>query len=274
MLFKKKFYKKKNLYILVCGNLRYFKQNLETLNNYFKNSDYKFVFYPWLKEKDKINLFYNYNPKFNGTNFLKEKNWNKLLNKIKFSDNSNTPIINFFYMWDALIQSFNHLRHLLKDEDIILRFRTDIIIKSKNIPLNYDKIKDNEIYIPDCYHWNGVNDQIFFSNLKTLKRFRNFFYFVEKAILKNNFICSEFTFYKFLKYKKIKIKYFDLSYQLLRTKKNNTYNNIYKEKTFIPFYNKIEIKLLKIKYKFRNFVEFFIKKNKRNNKQDVTINYE
>lgn len=41
--------------------------------------------------------------------------------------------------------------------------------------------------------------------------------------------------------------------------------------TKIPFSDKIFIKLNKLKFKLRNFNNFFISKTKRNNKQDIII---
>ena len=108
----------------------------------------------------------------------------------------------------CLIQSFSKLKHELSENDIILRFRTDIKINSKKLNLNLDEISDNTLYIPDCYHWNGYNDQVFLSKVKTLNKFSNFFETVNKFIENNHFICPEYIFYKFLKKKKINIIFF------------------------------------------------------------------
>ena len=39
----------------------------------------------------------------------------------------------------------------------------------------------------------------------------------------------------------------------------------------LKIYDKITIKLNKIKFKLRNFNNFYLKKNKRNNQQDIII---
>jgi hypothetical protein len=41
--------------------------------------------------------------------------------------------------------------------------------------------------------------------------------------------------------------------------------------TKIPLFDKIFIKLNKLKFKLRNFNNFFINKSKRNNQQDIII---
>ena len=66
-------------------------------------------------------------------------------------------------MWDALTQSFSRLKDDLNDDDLVLRFRSDIKINSKKLNLNLDNVRSNTLYIPDCYHWNGYNDQVFLS---------------------------------------------------------------------------------------------------------------
>ena len=89
-------------------------------------------------------------------------------------------------MWDALTQSFSKLKYDLNDNDLILRFRSDIKINSKKLHLNLDNVKNNTLYIPDCYHWNGYNDQVFLSKVKTLNKFSNFFEFVNNNTIKRN----------------------------------------------------------------------------------------
>ena len=127
------------------------------------------------------------------------------------------------------------------------------------------------LYIPDCYHWNGYNDQVFLSKVKTLNKFSNFFETVNKFIENNHFICPEYIFYKFFKKKKININFFEFNYQILKNKKilNIKDQLLKKEKSYIPIKDKIIIKILKLLYKFRNFKEFYIKKKKRNKNQNL-----
>jgi len=263
------FITKKKLFILFSGEMRFFYENFLSINETFEDYDKIFLFYPWKHQSEKIKTFEKYY-KENQINYIFENDWNKIMGKIRFQDNASS-IPGMFFMWDALTQSFSKLKHELNENDIILRFRTDIKINSKKLNLNLDDISDNTLYIPDCYHWNGYNDQVFLSKVKTLNKFSNFFETVNKFIENNHFICPEYIFYKFLKKKKINIIFFEFNYQILKNKKilNIKDQLVKKEKSYIPIKDKIIIKILKLLYKLRNFKEFYIKKNKRNKNQNL-----
>ena len=254
---------KKKIFVLFSGELRLFPENFSSINKYLKEYEKFFLFYPWDHESKKIKYFQALYGIYK-LNYIYQKNWDKYIKRIKYPDTaSNIPSL--FYMWDALLQSFLNIKSTLNENDLILRFRTDIKINSKKFFLNLDNIKDDTLYIPDRYHWNGINDQVFFTKVKTLKKFSNFFEFVENSINKNEFISPEYIFYKFIKKEKIKIIFFDLDYQLLRNKKKESTN---KKMSYIPFKDKIIIKYLKITYKFRNFKKFYLEKKKRNKVQN------
>lgn len=257
---------KTSLHIVFSGNMRYFEENLNSIKKYFNNYSYKFLFFPWLSEKKNFKKFKKYKPKYK-IYFLKKNSWDKISKKIQYPDRAN-PIINFFYMWDSLIQSFNKLENFLDQDSIIMRFRTDIILKSQKINYYIQNIRDNEIYIPDCYHWNGVNDQVFFAKVKTLKKFKRFFQFIKDSNNKLNFICPEYSFYNFLKKKKINIVYINLDYQILRHRKQQVANE---ELSIIPFKDKVLIKILKTRYKLRNFKNFYFFKKNRNKQQNKIL---
>jgi len=260
---------KKKLFILFAGEMRFFHDNILSINESLNEYDKTFLFYPWIHQSEVIKKFIKYYIK-NDISYIKENNWEKFLNKIKYPDNA-ASIPGLFFMWDALTQSFSKLKHNLDDDDLILRFRSDIKINSKKLNLNLDNVKNNTLYIPDCYHWNGYNDQVFFSKVKTLNKFSNFFEFVNKSIEKNYFICPEYIFYKFLKKEKINTIFFELDYQILKNKKivENKDMLVKGKKSYIPIKDRITIKILKILYKFRNFKEFYLKKKKRNKNQNL-----
>ena len=266
------FITKKKLFILFSGEMRFFYENFLSINETFEDYDKIFLFYPWKHQSEKIKTFEKYY-KENQINYIFENDWNGILRKIKFQDNA-ASIPGMFFMWDALIQSFSQLKHKLNDNDLIIRFRTDIKINSKKLNLNLDNVKNNTLYIPDCYHWNGVNDQVFISKVKTLTKFSTFFEFVKQSIKKNNFICPEYTFYKFLKKEKINIIFFEFDYQILKNKKiiENKDKLVIGKKSYIPLNDKITIKILKFLFKLRNFREFYIKKRKRNKNQNLFNN--
>ena len=228
-----------------------------------------YLFYPWIREKSKMDLFKKYYSK-NHIEYIVEHNWTKNIDRIKYPDYASN-ISSLFYMWDALTQSFLKIKNILSEDDIIMRFRTDIKIHSKQLNLNLNKLKDNTLYIPDCYHWNGLNDQVFFSKVKTLSVFDDFFKFIDSSINNNDFICPEYNFYKFLKKKNVKTVFFDFNYQILKNQKliNNKELFVKEKKSYIPLRDKINIKILKLLYKLRNFNDFYIKKNKRNKTQNL-----
>lgn len=261
---------RKKIFILFSGEMRFFYENILSINESLNDYDKTFLFYPWNHQSEKIKIFKKYYIK-NNVNYIAENNWDKMLEKIKYRDNAASISGGLFLMWDALTQSFLNLKHVLNDNDLILRFRTDIKINSKKLNLNLDDINDNTLYIPDCYHWNGYNDQVFLSKVKTLNKFSNFFETLNELIENNHFICPEYIFYKFLKKKKINTKFFELDYQILKNKKivENKDILIKGGKSYIPIKDKITIKILKLFYKFRNFKEFYINKKKRNKNQNL-----
>lgn len=261
--------KKKKLFIVFSGELRFFEQNFLSIKKNLNEFEKIYLFYPWTKEKSKIELFKKYHNNGN-IEYILEQNWKETIERIKYPDYA-ASIPSLFYMWDALTQSFLKIRNKLSDDDVIMRFRTDIKIHSTKLNLNLNDIKDNTLYIPDCYHWNGYNDQVFVSKVKTLSRFDDFFEFINFSIDNNDFICPEYNFYKFLKKKKINTIFFEFNYQILKNQKiiNNKKLFVKEKKSYIPLKDKINIKFLKILYKFRNFKNFYIKKKNRNRTQNI-----
>ncbi len=59
--------------------------------------------------------------------------------------------------------------------DIVLKYRPDIS-NNPRLPLYKNvEIKENTIYIPDKYHWGGINDQIAFGDLESMQKYCNVF---------------------------------------------------------------------------------------------------
>jgi hypothetical protein len=257
---------KKKIFLLFSGELRFYKENILSIKNYLRDYDLFYFFFPWESEKEKINFFKeNYkNSKFD---LIIQNDWQNLVDQVKYPDNANNNTINLFYMWDALTQCFNKTLTNLEENDLVLRFRSDIKINSDKIKLNLNNINYNTLYIPDCYHWNGVNDQFFFTKVKTLKKFSNFFEFLNISIKNNDFICPEYTFYKFLKKTRIKKVFFPIDYQIMRKQKSS----YIQKKTIIPITDHLIIKYLKISYKLRNLKSFYWEKNRRNKRQNLYL---
>ena len=256
--------KKNKIYILFSGQLRFFEENLKSIEKSLKYVDKLYLFCPWNTEIKKIKLFKKYykNSKFK---LIKQRNWTNHIQKVKYPDKANSHVSNLFYMWDALVQSFQYYIKILDKDDIVVRLRTDIKIKSTRFQLDFSKIKNGTLYIPDCYHWNGLNDQIFVSKVNTLKKFKFFFKFLDIMIKDNRFISPEYVYYRFIKMNKLNIIFFNLDYQILRKKISYIRK---RSQTIIPLKDQLVIKNLKFLFKLRNFNQFFIKKNKRNKNQN------
>ena len=255
---------KKKIYILFSGQLRFFEENLKSIEKSLKYVNKIYLFCPWTTEIKKIKLFKK-NYKISKFELIKQKDWTNHIKKVKYPDRANSHISNLFYMWDALIQSFEYYTKILDNNDIVIRLRTDIKITSKKFELNFNEIKNETLYIPDCYHWNGLNDQVFVSKVSTLKKFKLFFKFLENMIRDDRFISPEYVYYKFIKMNKLNIVFFNMDYQILR--KKIIYNK--RSQTIIPLKDQLVIKTLKLLFKLRNFNQFFIRKSKRNKNQNL-----
>ncbi len=56
--------------------------------------------------------------------------------------------------------------------DVVISLRVDLLIYNN---FTFHKIKDNTIYLPNCYDWGGVNDQIAYGNISVMKKYMNIF---------------------------------------------------------------------------------------------------
>ena len=113
-------------------------------------------------------------------------------------------------MWHGITQSIKIIEKskLVKNwkPDYILKYRFDILPKRNQIFLIPENFKNNCILVPDRYHWNGINDQIFLLNYKNINIFNKFNYYLNIHNLKNNKI-SKIPLKDLLKIKLIKIKF-------------------------------------------------------------------
>ena len=262
--------------ILISGRVNYISdQNFLEIKKVLKEHEISFFFTPWHGQDEKtMEKFINlYQPE--GIKKIFPNNINYNTKNIKYPDNAGS-IEGFFYNWDGLIQGLNEMKKYCitnkKFPDFILRYRADILPK---IDTNFkikNKLKENEIIIPDIYHWNGLNDQIFLFKYDSIDIFNDFFNFVNKEIVSKSFFSSELIFLKYLKVKKIKVFFNQFEYNLLRSKKFVKVPTIHNVSSKIPINDKLIIKINKLQYKFRNFKRFFISKRIRSNKQDIILN--
>lgn len=264
----------KKILVILSGRLNFLDEK-----NYTRLIDslleYELVFFlaPW-KNHNK-NLLKKFKKKYkpNKVKILTASNI-KYKNKIKYPDFAGS-FEGFFYNWDGFCKSLKYIKNCNFKKwkpDYILRYRSDILPANKTV-FNFSPKNNNNqfIIIPDRYHWHGVNDQIFLFPYSVIKIFNKFKHYVEEHSQKNLFFSGEYIFYKFLKKYKIKIIYNNFEYNLMRKKNFKKKILSLTKKTIIPIQDKLNIKILKIFYKLRNFKEFYILKNNRNNQQDLVI---
>lgn len=265
----------KKIIILISGKLKYLSdQNFLRIKDSLKDFEVNFILTPWaLEDENLIKKFeYNYHPliikKINPTKY------DDYINQIKFPDNAGS-MEGFFYNWDGICKGYEEIINYCNKKnyipDYILRYRSDILPENNSIFNLKNNLKNNQIVVPDRFHWNGINDQIFLTNFNTIKNFENFFSYIETHISQNRFFSGEYIFYRFLKKNNFKVFFNNFGYNLMR-EKNFKKDKLPKQiKSKIPMRDHLEIKLNKIKYKFRNFNDFFVLKKKRNKYQDIKI---
>ena len=263
--------KKLSFLAFIPGKLNYFsKKNLSELKKNI-NANLNFGLFPWHDTKQKeINLFKRiYKPIL--FKKIHKPIYKNSIKKIKFPDNAGNTL-GTLYMWESLRQSFlqiyNFYKYRKKKPDYIIRYRSDIL--PKNTFRLFDKhLLKNEILIPDRYHWNGLNDQIFIISFTDLKLFFDLDKFIKEFIKEDRFFCSEFFFQQFLKYKKVKVKYSKFDYNLMRLKNFKKISN--ETKSEMKFSDRLLCKYNKLNYRFRNFKSYYIKRKYPNKNQDKVI---
>jgi len=263
----------KKIIALITGQLRYFNElNYKVLKNSLKEYDLYFYIVCWKNENEDIKKKFIklYNPikliEIEDKCFLNE------VKRIKIPDTA-VKSENIFKMWHSFIKGCEFLKKEKFDitPDYILRYRSDLL-PSNNQKIDLDLCGENKILIPDINHWNGVNDQFFifrFSKIDKIITFSNFMYeYLNKKLL----FSSELIFQRFLKKKYLEINYINFNYKIMK-KKNNSKNASHKKdiQNSIPFREKFFVSINKLKFKLRNFKEFYITKNKRNKYQDIFV---
>ena len=262
--------KKKSFLAFIPGNLNYFSyKNLLGLKKNI-NSELNFFLFPWEDTKQtKINHIKKiYKPIF--LKKIYKPNYKNIVKKIKYPDYAGNSI-GTLYMWESIRQSFLQINNFYKDKkkpDYVIRYRYDILSKY-NFKLIKENLKKNEIIVPDRYHWNGLNDQIFITRFSDIVLFFDIDKFIKKFIKDDRFFCSEFLFQQFLKYKKIKVKYSNFDYSLMRPKGFNKINNNVKSE--MKFFDKLNCKFNKLNYRLRNFNNHYIKKKYTNKNQEKIV---
>tara|TARA_Y100000591_G_scaffold205121_1_gene177637 strand:- start:17 stop:817 length:801 start_codon:yes stop_codon:yes gene_type:complete len=263
---------KKSIIVLITGQLRYFsKSNYENLIENFKDYNLEFFITCWEDQEEKLLDLFSSIYKPIELKKIKIRNFSSLAKNILTPDTAVNPE-NIFHMWHSFVEGCKEIKKYVfqNKPDYILRYRSDILPKVDQLFINHE-LKTKQVLIPDRYHWNGINDQFFLFNYSNIDDFINIDEFIINYQKKNLLFSSELIFQRFLKQKNIKIKFVDYHYNIMR--KENKNNKKFENKKIIKLklYDKIAIKLNKLKFKLRNFNNFYLKKNKRNNQQDIII---
>lgn len=263
---------KKNIIVLITGQLRFFsKKNYENIIKSFEGHNLDFFITCWEDQPEELfNIFStNYNPI--KLKKIKSQNFSLLAKNIKIPDTAVNPE-NIFHMWHSFSEGCKEIKNFsFKNKpDFVLRFRSDILPKYNETFINCE-LKKKQVLIPDRYHWNGINDQLFLFSFSDLEDFIGINNYIINYQKKNLLFSSELIFQRFLKEKKIKIKFNKYNYNIMR--KENKNNNSLKDKINVRLglYDRITIKLNKFMFRLRNFNDFYLKKNMRNNQQDIII---
>ena len=258
----------KKIAILISGQIRIFEKNINFFNDLKKSlSDYEVTIVSSVWEnQNEIELFKKrYNVKY--INQVKEQDWSSLISKIKYvtwEENSGFKIPNVFHMWCSIVENVKYLEKINKEEglnfDYVLRFRTDIICKDglSFLSNEFKHLKDNEVLFPSNLHWKGLNDSFFISNFNTILKFKNFLTFLEKFIKDMRVFDPEYILYSFINENKFKIKLINnFNLALIRIEDLKPTKIV-----FIPFKDRIQIKIAKQKIKlikFYNKIKFINK---------------
>lgn len=265
---------KKKILVIISGRLTFFQEeNYSRIKKTFKDYNLEFFLFPWTgQDPHIIEKFKNiYKPVY--CENIKIHNFDNFNELIKFPDFAGNTF-GTLHMYKSLCLSFNKIKKIFDTKsnkpDYILRYRSDILPKNNQIFLT-NVLKNNTILIPDRYHWNGLNDQIFLLNFEDIKVFDQFDKFLLQHLKENRFFCSEYIFSRFIN-NFFKVSYTSFDYNIMRFK--NFYKKADSTVSKIPFKDLIHCKISKFKFKIRNFNDHYIRKVNRNNFQDIYIEFD
>ena len=94
----------------------------------------------------------------------------------KYTKNPYTNVYNMIRHFINKKRVFNLLENYINQEkinyDIIISLRIDLHFNSK---FEFNKIEENTIYIPKCYDYGGINDQLAYGDFDAMKKYMNIF---------------------------------------------------------------------------------------------------
>jgi hypothetical protein len=98
--------------------------------------------------------------------------------------------------------------------DIVLKWRSEICFTSEFKINDVENIKDNTVYVPNCCDWGGLNDQVAYGNLNTMKLYSDLY---NNLNIYNTVRCHPETLLKHhVNFCKINIERFQFGYFLKR----------------------------------------------------------
>ena len=261
---------KKKVAILISGQVRLHKENLNFLKKIFFNFDYEIFATLWENQKEISKICSIY--KIKKVKKIKQKDWSRKIKKIKYvfgEENRSYKIVNIFHMWHSISES---VKFLIQDSkmnsvnyDYVCRFRTDIF--SKKIPHNFNnqiqRLKDDEIIFPENLHSRGLNDLFFLCNFKTISKFKYMMKYLDQFIKENKPISSEYLLYHFTKKNSLKIKLFKqfvIDLFGIKNKSHLNYNLRPTKNAHIPLIDKMNLKYIKYKIKFLRKINYLFMK--------------
>ncbi len=253
----------KNIAFLVSGNIRIYEKNLSFLENLkkeFYNYEIIFVCSFWQNQKNLDEFNKKYKVKF--FNQIKEKDWSNEISRIKYvtgGENLSYKIQNVFHMWHSITENIEFLESVVKKNnlkvDYVCRFRTDIMTlkEIKHLKKDLEKIENNQILFSSNRHFRGITDLFFIGKYETFFKIKNILNYFQKFINDERVFDPEYIFYSFITENDIKIKIaYKLDIALIRIEEAKP-----TKKVFVPFKDKIKMKIAKRKIKINKLLSKF-----------------
>ena len=146
-----------------------------------------------------------------------------VLDKTLQNKNVNPNMFSMFYNNKKCVEL---IENSSTQYDVILRYRTEVCYQ---IPFKIpDVIKPNTVYIPNNYDWGGINDQIAYGDLESMKTYTELYDNINNYNRKYNITIHPETLLKYhLQKNKMNIVRFEFDYSLIK-KENYTDQRKYK----------------------------------------------
>lgn len=135
-------------------------------------------------------------------------------------------VTNMFYK----IYKADQLRqNYLYTHDLVIRARPDLLFNAE-ISSEYlsEAVKENCLFLPDCGHFGGINDQFAFGSASAMKIYSDCYNKLDELVKKTTFL-PEALLKAHLLESKVPVKFFPINYTLIRAN-----GSIFDNKHFSP----------------------------------------